>query len=97
MPYLFRYFRAVALYGENCQSKIGLLQVLRRIQMLEGLGRPKTSKYSFLQVDVSLYQSLLKLLNTFDGMEYVRRDLFICFGLWHASLYSYVAAWQAFR
>lgn len=92
-----RYFHPIAIYGENCQSRAGLLTVLRRVQLLEGAGKPDTSKYSILQADVSLFQSLVKVLYSFSGMGSIRRDLYLCFGLWHSYLYAHVAVWQAFR
>jgi hypothetical protein len=93
----YRYFRPVAIYGENCQSRAGLITILRRVQLMEGAGKNDTKKYSILQADVSLFQSLVKLLYSFRGMSSLRRDIYLCFGIWHSYLYAHVAVWQAFR
>lgn len=92
-----RYFHPVALYEHNCQSSDGFLQILRVLQDVYGFfDNTKTSRYSILTLDVSLYNSFMHLLYGFGGFDIPRQTCFVFFGIWHAYMYAHHAIWDRY-
>ena len=95
-----RFFHPVDIYPENVQSRIGLIDVLHRLQVLEGFGNPdhrRFGSYSLLHADVAIFWHAVRLLYCYTGMAPLRQDLFLGLGFWHPYLYAHVAIWNEFR
>jgi hypothetical protein len=90
-----RFFHPVQLHRYNCQSTDGLLAVLA--ELIQTYNIKTSRRYSILNVDVSLYNSLLHMVYACKGMELLRSRVFCMFGIWHVYLYGHVAIWDAFR
>ena len=90
-------FHPVDIYEDNINSSEGLINVFNRLREMEGFGQPDSGAYSLLVVDVAIYWKILRILYAYSGMAPIRRDLFLCFGLWHCYHYAHVALWHEFR
>jgi len=95
-----RFFHPVDIYPHNIGSSIGLLEVLRRLQLAEGFGLKthlRRGSYTLLHCDVAIFWQTLRLLYCYSGMAPLRHDLGLCLGFWHPYMYCHVAMWDTFR
>jgi hypothetical protein len=92
-----RFFHPYQIHSDNCQETRGLPRILKHLSDKYKLGSSECGRYAILNVDVSLYYSIMLIIHSFGGCQLLRQNLVLFFGIWHPYLYAHTALWGSFR
>lgn len=90
----------VDIYPHNIAAVDGLLQSIRKCQLIDGFGlcgTPRDSKYSILLSDIAIYWQWFRIVYSYSGLAPMRHDLFSVLGLWHTYQHAHRLLWCEFR